>query len=130
MTYELTPTWNIISAMTFYRTFRSWFKDHGYILCLYGSVLDKDEVKDLDVMLVPWRPNATSPETVFQIFCRDFHKCPVNTEPYDGLMNTWAHGCIDAFGRVIDFQFRKSDVTFEDLSKKAIADCGFDSVRR
>ena len=102
-------TWDLESAKNFYGSFERWFHHRGYMLTIYGSVFTSTRPRDLDLLLIPWRP-AMPPVVTFDEFCLLFRKTVVGT-PYEGIMNSWSNQCVDEDGRVIDMQFRKTDMT-------------------
>jgi hypothetical protein len=106
--------WKLSDALETYRRMISPFHNAGYLLLVYGSILNgQDVARDLDLMAVPWRPSPTPPKLVFDDTCSRFHLSPAVGPPYVGLMKSWSHTASDIDGRIIDFQFRKSDVSLE-----------------
>lgn len=108
-------TWNLSEALGMYRKLSGVFYQTGYTLVLYGSAVSRHgPANDLDLMAIPWRPNANPPAWVFDQVCAQFKLSPDVGKPYLGVMRTWSKTAKDRQGRVLDFCFHRSDVTLEE----------------
>lgn len=97
MTYKC---WTLAQATEFVREHEPWFRREGWLLSIYGSVLS-GAGRDLDLIAVNWRPDATPPSHMaLQL------GMPIQ-EPETSLMGArcFLVGC---GGRLVDLQFRTS----------------------
>ena len=76
---------------------------HGYIVCVYGSTLIKENPRDLDLMLVPKR-FGTVPDGVFNDLV-NLHDFKSLTKKYDGIMGTSSR-IFNKDGLIVDMQIR------------------------
>lgn len=106
--------WNLKTALDLCERMKSPMHGAGYLLTVYGSILCSESPRDLDLMLVPWRPSPTPPKMTFDSICDRFKLTPAIGPPYIGLMRSWSHQARDRGGRMIDFQFRTSIVSLEE----------------
>lgn len=78
----------------------------GYMLALYGSVLTRGYGRDIDVIAVPWRPGAASPEELIRVLCTQGFESPEVGRR--GAMSTYATVIIEKqTGLPIDLQIRE-----------------------
>ena len=84
------------------------FRSNGYTLALYGSVSQRGNGNDLDLLAVPAELTGTPPEEMEKLMCRLLNAKPVPEEPREGLLRNWCRACILSDGRQIDIEYRRS----------------------
>lgn len=93
--------WTLAEAAGFVANVERRFRESGWLLCMYGSVLYfGGSHHDLDLMVVPWRPCPNAPDLVLSVFGGVVHS------EYRGAMNTRSFICVLPDKRVLDIQFR------------------------
>lgn len=101
-----TTTWTIDQARQLADHIDRRVRPLGYLVALYGSVLTQGQGRDLDLLLVPWRPN-TDPQlaiTTIRIVAGGGRNDLLNIE--QTAMRALSALILDADGRAIDLQVR------------------------
>lgn len=114
--------WVLVDAIRAFDMLRPLFQYQGWLLAMYGSVLSgirpypptaaalqldlQTPRKDLDLMAVPFVPQALPPNSVVTMLVRDM--CyERQADPYYGIMDTEAIWLSTPGNQLIDLQFRE-----------------------
>jgi hypothetical protein len=99
--------WTLDRALSFFRSITQPFQKAGWLVSLYGSVLIQGHGRDLDLIAVPWRPDANVMEAVDII--RNLYGATIEDDK-EGIMGRSAIALKLMDESVVDIQFRPASI--------------------
>ena len=109
--------WTLDEAIRTFCYLKTCFKNNGYLLTIYGSVVSEVCVgNDLDLAALPLRRNPNPPLIVIEDILRNTRLKKAGDE-YRGFMRTYAIILKDEKERLLDIQFREMDLVENHLKE-------------
>lgn len=97
-------TWALQEAAEFVTAQKEAAEGFGFMLAIYGSVLERDDAKDLDLIAVPWRHGAHPLVLVTHLCATLGARIADHTD--STIMGSLAYALVLPSGQVVDIQFR------------------------
>lgn len=100
------PMWQRRFVPLVVRSIRQALKGQGYMVALYGSIIQHGDGRDLDVMLVPWRRTDVNPLRALNLVQAALEATPRGAD-YRGELGTLARVLVLPSGHHVDLVVRE-----------------------